>query len=141
MVSLLLFMFSKNPKDWRHVSLIHEGKQQGNLRTLAQSIKMLPPSYEGYSPVRGLMIRLFFEKMTVLRGVSDEELKKLYDNDPATLNKYIKDPELIQWLKNPHVRKEQQGAFDFLQRERGASRIHYQADLMKILEKMEKWGT
>jgi hypothetical protein len=140
-VSLLLLMLSKNPKDWRHTSMIHEEKQKGNLRTLAESIKMLPPSYEGYSPVRGLMKRLFFEKITVLRGISDEELKKLYKNDPVTLNKYIKDPDLIQWLKNPHSTKEQQGTFDFLQKERVEKKNQYQTELMKILEKMEKWGT
>ncbi len=133
-------MLSKNPKDWRHTSLIYEETQRGDLGTLARSIKMLPPTYEGYGPVRGLMKRLFFEKMKVLRRISEAELTKLYENDPVTLNKYIKDQELILWLRESPIRNKQQGLFESFQKERGERKMHYQTDLMKILEKMEKWG-
>ena len=140
-VSLVLIMLSKNPKEWRHISRVHDEKQIGNLKTLAESIKMLPVSYEGYSPARGLMQRIFFEKIKLLRGLPDEDLKKLYRNDATTLKKYVKDPELIQWLLHQYPKSEKKGVFDFFQTERVGKKNQYQMELKKILEKMEKWGT
>ncbi|MCX6671736.1 MAG: hypothetical protein NTX92_07440 [Euryarchaeota archaeon] len=139
-VSLVLIMLSKNPKNWRHISLVHDEKQKGSLKTLAESIKMLPMSYEGYSPVRGLMQRIFYEKIKLMKGLSDEDQKKLYRNDTNTLKKYVKDPELIQWLLHQHPHTEM-GVFGFFQTERVGGKNQRQMELKKILEKMEKWGT
>ncbi len=140
-VSLVLIMLSKNPKNWRHFSLVHDEKQKGNLKTLAESIKMLPMSYDGYSPVRGLMQRIFYEKIKLMKGLSDEDQKKLYQNDTYTLKKYVKDPELIQWLLHQHPHTEMKGVFGFFQTERAGKKNQHQMELKKILEKMEKWGT
>jgi hypothetical protein len=139
-VSLVLIMLSKNPKNWRHISLVHDEKQKGSLKTLAESIKMLPMSYEGYSPVRGLMQRIFYEKIKLMKGLPDEDQKKLYRNDTYTLKNYIKDPELIQWLLHQHPHTEK-GVFGFFQTERVGKKNQRQTELKKILEKMEKWGT
>jgi len=140
-VSLVLLMLSKNPVDWHHHSRVYEEKRRGNLKTLAESIKLLPLSYEGYAPVRGLMRRLFFEKIVLLRGVSDEDFKKLNLNDAEMLSKYVRDPELIQWLKNPSFHTKQRGVFGFFGQEKVEKKSQYQMELLKILEKMEKWGT
>jgi hypothetical protein len=140
-VSLVLIMLSKNPKDWRHVSLVSDEKQKGSLKTLAESIKMLPMSYEGYSPVRGLMQRVFYEKITLVKGLSDEDQKKLYRNDTDTLKKYVNDQELLQWLRHQYPQSGQQGVLNFFKTERVGKKHQYQMELKKILEKMEKWGT
>jgi hypothetical protein len=134
-------MLSKNPKDWRHTSLVRNEKQQGKLQTLAESIKNLPQSYEGYSPVRALMRRILFEKIKALRGLSDEDLKRLYQNDAEMLRKYVKDPELIQWLTEQFPRTTVQAVLGSFRRGRGMKHQRYQMELTHILEKMEKWGT
>jgi hypothetical protein len=140
-ICLLLIMFSKDPKEWRHVSLVHDEKQKGNLKTLADSIKMLPVNYEGYAPVRGLMKRLFFEKIISLKGLPVDDVKKLYQNDSTTLKKYVKDPELLQWLLSQNPRREKQGFFDMSQKEKAEKKNQYQMELVNIVEKMEKWET
>ena len=140
-VCLVLIMSSKNPKDWRHVSRVHEENYKGNVKTLADSIKMLPVNYEGYSPVRSLMKRLFFEKIKSMRGLTEEEMNKLYQNDSMMLRTYVKDPELLQWLMNQYPKKEKRGVFDAFQKEKVEKKSQYQMELTTILEKMEKWET
>ncbi len=140
-VSLVLIMLSKNPEEWHHISLVQDEKQKGDLKTLAESIKMLPVSYDGYSPVRGVMQRLFYEKIKLMKGMSEEDQKKLYRNDTNTLKKYIKDPELIQWLLHQHPYTEKKGVFDFFKTEKVGKKNQRQMELKKILEKMEKWET
>jgi hypothetical protein len=140
-VSLVLIMLSKNPEDWRHISLVKDEKQKGNLNALAESIKLLPVSYDGYSPVRGVMQRVFYEKIKLMKGLSDEDQKKLYRNDTNILKKYVKDPELIQWLLHQNPHSENKGVLDFFQTERVGKKNRHQMELKKILEKMEKWGT
>jgi hypothetical protein len=140
-VCLVLIISSKNPKEWRHVSLVHDERQKGNLKTLADSIKMLPWNYEGYSPVRRLMKREFFEKIKSMRGLTEEQVNKLYQNDSVTLRTYVKDPELLQWLMNQYPGREKQGFFNAFQKEKVEKKNQYQMELIRILEKMEMWGT
>ena len=141
MVSLVLIMLSKNPKDWRHTSLVRDEQQKGRLRTLAESIRNLPQNYEGYSPVRALMRRILFEKIKALRGIPDDDLKKLYQNDEVMLAKYVKDPDIIRWLTTQFPRTKTQAVLGFFRKEKAEKKNQYQIELTSILEKMEKWGT
>jgi hypothetical protein len=82
-----------------------------------------------------------FEKIKALRGLSDEDLKRLYQNDAEMLRKYVKDPELIQWLTEQFPRTTVQAVLGSFRRGRGMKHQRYQMELTHILEKMEKWGT
>ena len=134
-ISLLLLMLSKNPKDWRHHSLLSEDKNIGRLKDLAESIKAAPVDYSEYAPVRVLMKRLFLERLRT-RGATDEELQKMLRNDQATMQKFVRDPELCGWLCGE---KKEKIRFHLFSRDGGKQKELYLLQLNRMLDKMEDW--
>ena len=134
---LVLFMFTKNPKEWQHVSLAKEMNTTGKLKDLAESIKAISAKQTGYLPIQGLIKRLFFEKVKSIRGLSDAQMQMLYKNDQGMLQTHINDAAIIEWIVS--ATPQQQG-FHFFEKEKKKTRDQTMINLKNILEKMEAWN-
>jgi hypothetical protein len=139
-VCLIILMLSKDPKDWRHHSLLSDDTQKSNLQTLAESIKMLPLSTEGYAPVHGLLKRLFYDKICTMNRLSEQDIKRLYQNDASLLHKYVPDVELVNWLLYKKQGNQNRGGGSLFGKDK-RDKQNQQQELIRIVEKMEKWGT
>ncbi len=135
-VCLLLFMMTKNPKEWQHTSQVKEMQTTGRLKDLAESIKTMSGKQSRFLPVQGLIKRLFFEKVKSIRNLSDEEMQKLYKNDSETLQKYIKDKEIVEWLITSSAQRQQTSRF--FRKEKTQDQTV--TNLNRIVEKMEVWA-
>ena len=137
---VLIFYYSKNPKDWEHIPTIDDYFAPGKLQYFAESMKMMPVDYSDTSSMKEYIQIIFFEKIRASHGISVRELFKLKEQNPNKLSEIIKDKEIIDFIYNFEKKEEKIGLFNYFKKDKINLREKYFKDINLILEKMEVWG-
>ena len=135
--TIILYLFSKKPDDWKHESLIDGQYYPGRLKGLAESMKINIIDNRYDAPIKRLIRTIFFEKFQSIRGISLDELMDLQAKDKVRLRQIIGDEEIADWIFNVKKNKEDK-KYTFLNRDSGKAE-KYLMEINSILDKMEAW--
>jgi hypothetical protein len=135
-ISLILYLYSKKPDDWKHESKIDGGYCPGRLKDLAESIKINPNDQTSDVSAKKLIQDIFFEKFRTLRGVSIDELMDLKTKDRVRLRQIVGDEEIADWILNIKKKK----VNSLLKRNKIGKKEKYLMEINSVLDKMGAWG-
>jgi len=130
--TILLFKYSKKPKNWTHSSLT-EDSYTGILRDLSDSIKSEKKLSQFCSSIDETLMMMFFKKIENLKDVPYDRLIDMRKNNSHQLYEIIKDGDIINWIEK--IEKEEKT--DKIKR---INKQKYLKEIKIILDKMEAWG-
>jgi len=135
-VVILLFIFSKKIKEYKHEPILEEYYIPGNLNDFAIHLRNTPINYGNDIPIKKYVESLFFDKIQQKCSLSIDEVNKLYAKDKNILEKYVKDKELLDWILNRPKFVYKKGFF----KRNEVKKEQYIKEIKKMIEKMEMWG-
>jgi len=139
-IGALILYFSKKTDDWEHMPIKDDLYAGGRLHYYANSIRYSPLSYADHSPIKNQIMRLFFEKVRAIHGISTNELVNIKVHNQKKFRELINDKEISDWIYLTEKKDQKKGFFDFLKVDRDEEKKNYINEVNRIIDKMETWG-
>ena len=133
-VTIVLYLYSHKPEDWKHEPKTDGGYQSGRLADLDKSIKINSVDVDQHIHLHKLIQSIFFEKFRSNHGVSPEELMDLNTKDTVRLRQIVGDEEIADWIFDIKKKK------SIFRKKKVSKKDKYLTDIHSILDKMEAWG-
>jgi hypothetical protein len=135
-LTILIFIFSRKIKEYKHEPIIEDYNNPGRLTYLASSLRTMPVTSKPDTQIKQYLEGLFFDKIQQRHSLTNDEIKRLYKKDPSVLEKYVKDKEIIYWILNKTKIKTKKSYFN---KDLG-KREQYMKEIKYMIDKMEAWG-
>ena len=135
-LTILIFIFSRKIKEFKHEPVIKDYNNPGRLTYLASSLRTMPVTSKSDTQIKQYLEGLFFDKIQQRHSLTSDEIKRLYKKDPSVLEKYVKDKEIIYWILNKTKIKSKKSYF---KKDLG-KREQYMKEIKYMIDKMETWG-
>ena len=138
LAGIILFIFSKKPKDFRHMPKIEGRYLSGKLRGLVNSISLSGVDYSDKAFLKTTVEKIFFEKIGQNQGLLTQELIELKKKNPNKLKKIINNEEITEWILNSKNKKIKPS--EHPHGKKTSKKERYLMDINDVLDKMEAWG-